>query len=235
VQTKDGGYITTGSTESYGIGWSSVWLIKTDGNGNKEWDRIFGSSSGWDAGFCVQQTSDGGYIITGITDFPEFRNILLIKTDENGDKKWDRIFGGEGVDAAYSVVQADDGGYVIAGRKRGDAWLIKCFPPDIQVNIVKPKMRSLYIFDREIMPLDKPPSIILGPITIEADVSYSRVEVERVEFYIDGETQPSATLYEPPYSWKWDKWAFGWHIIKVVAYGSDQKDMEERWVWIFNI
>jgi len=131
-QTTDGGYILAGMTSSYGFGVGDCWLLKTDENGNEQWNRTYGGTN-WDEAYSVIQTIDGGYIMVGEsysygaggTDW------YIIKTDENGNEEWSQTFGGAEDDRALSIQQTNDECYILAGHTESfgagslDVWLIK--------------------------------------------------------------------------------------------------------------
>ena len=98
---------------------------------SKGWMKTFGGT-GMDYGWSVQQTTDGGYIIGAETySFGVNGDILVIKTDGNGNKVWEKSFGGSSKDYQPDVKQTNDNGYIILGRTlsfgagENDLWVIK--------------------------------------------------------------------------------------------------------------
>jgi hypothetical protein len=130
-QTIDGGYVLCS------IPWfedrfkSGIWLIKTDANGDKLWDKIFSGALTFQLP-SVQQTKDNGYIICGTTETSEFYSVIwLIRTDVDGNEIWDKTYVNEDEASGSSTQQTADGGYIVCGsyqihsKSETDIWLIK--------------------------------------------------------------------------------------------------------------
>jgi len=114
-QTIDEGYIVTGITDLLIRNGREIYLIKTDVNGDTLWTKTYGGEYS-DSGYSVQQTTDGGYIITGSIGISEYSSDLyLIKTDGNGDTLWTKTYGENYWSGGHSVQQTTDGGYIITG------------------------------------------------------------------------------------------------------------------------
>ena len=126
-QTSDEGYILVlEASPRFQVARTFTWLIKTDSEGQMEWGRTFEDSdqSMSMRPYCVQQTTDGGYILGGFT-YPvggvgPSGSGWIIKTNSEGQEQWKRIF-----DYIGFLQQTTDGGYILAGSTSGVGWLIK--------------------------------------------------------------------------------------------------------------
>ena len=94
-------------------------------------ERTYGGSS-VDHSHSIQQTQDGGYILSGCTDSygAGLLDIYLVRTDSLGDTLWTRTFGGTNLDFGFCVQQTHDLGYIVAGLTypdsgSGDVYLIR--------------------------------------------------------------------------------------------------------------
>ncbi len=129
-QTNDGGYIIAGFqgvTYKY-----DATVQKTDENGDILWSCIYGDHEAYDIAQSVQQTSDGGYIVTGWTNSygAKASDVLLIKIDADGNDEWIKTIGGNEDDTGNCVKQTSDEGFIIVGETNsygvnGDVYLIK--------------------------------------------------------------------------------------------------------------
>ncbi|MGR3309663.1 MAG: hypothetical protein ACUZ77_02710 [Candidatus Brocadiales bacterium] len=125
-QTRDGGYIVAGWTESFGAGFGAFWVLKLDSGGNIQWQKTYGER-GSDSAHSIQQTSDGGYIVVGGNPFR-----LVLKLDSFDNIQWQKTYGGVNFfDEANSIQQTSDDGYVVAGEAESfgagfeDFWVLK--------------------------------------------------------------------------------------------------------------
>ena len=114
-------YIALGEiAASYARNETDFYLVKIDGDGNEIWSHTYGGR-GMDIATMVRQTADGGYILIG-DRADEFAtrnvyqsNIVLIKTDAEGNEMWTQTYGDRILYIGWGAVQTPDGGYVLTG------------------------------------------------------------------------------------------------------------------------
>lgn len=132
-----GGYIIAGATDADSSpsadvstaskGLYDYWVLKINEQGGKVWDKTFGGNSN-DFPDCQPISYNGGYLIGGYSHSDKFgdktspllgdkgdSDFWLINIDSNGNKLWDKSFGGISTDFLFSIIPAIDDGYVLAG------------------------------------------------------------------------------------------------------------------------
>jgi len=112
-QTRDGGYIMAGYTNSFGNGGSDGYLVKTDPSGNLLWSKTIGGPVDETLDDLII-TSDGGYLLGGhSTSYGGgISSLYVVKTDSAGNTLWTKTYGGTVNQWGASVAQTFDGGYV---------------------------------------------------------------------------------------------------------------------------
>jgi hypothetical protein len=149
-QTTDGGYIIAGESESNdgdvsgNYGGHDYWIVKLNSIGDIDWQKSLGGND-WEKPHCIQQTTDGGYIIVGeswsndgeVSGNHGYRDYWIVKLTSTGNIDWQKCLGGSDDESAYSIQQTTDGGYIIAGESESndgdvssnhgseDYWIVK--------------------------------------------------------------------------------------------------------------
>ena len=131
VEVTGGGYLIWGSSYSpadgdrtvENKGFSDYWIVRIDADGNKLWDKAYGGDS-HDYCYDLITTEGGGYLLGGVSksasgDVSESgrgaEDYWIVKIDADGNKIWDKRFGGNSYDSLERISQTSDGGYLLAG------------------------------------------------------------------------------------------------------------------------
>lgn len=133
IQTQDGGYAIVGYSQSNDVdatqnqGSYDFWVVKLTSNGIVSWEKSFGYT-GSDKGYSILQTSDNGYLLSGVLDVTasggagNSKAVLhaggdywAIKLDVSGNTQWTKYFGGSLNDTLSDAVQTPDGGFLLVG------------------------------------------------------------------------------------------------------------------------
>ncbi len=115
--TKDGGVMVAGSTESYGKGYQDIFLLKLDKNGNKVWQKTYGSKKD-DIAYAITPSSDGNFILAGSSDSYSKDNLdfYITKVSPSGKQIWAKAYGEDKRDVFRAITATKDGGCVVAGE-----------------------------------------------------------------------------------------------------------------------
>jgi len=131
-ETSDGGYIVAGSTKSFGVDREELWILKLDSQGRIEWEKAYGGQED-EYAESIQQTSDGGYVVAGVTNSfgAGGHDFWILKLNPEGLVEWEYTYGGPDGDYAHEIHQTKDRGYVVIGGTRSfgegemDFWVLK--------------------------------------------------------------------------------------------------------------
>jgi hypothetical protein len=130
VQNADSSYVICGYSSSPNTGMvtgnhgdNDYWIVKLDPAGNLLWERSYGGI-GSDRGFGISKTSDGGYIVNGVSPSTDGdvtgnhggNDYWVLKLDSDGMLQWQRSYGGSGDDFGRIAFECADGGFIIGGR-----------------------------------------------------------------------------------------------------------------------
>jgi hypothetical protein len=131
----DDGFILSGHSGNpkYGDRGKAIGLIKTSLDGVIQWNQEYDYGDEWDASYSFCKTNDGGYFITGYKTIERFIDVdlVMIKTDADGNKEWDKVYGSPLYEVANTVYQTNDDGFIIGGftdaigSGKDDGWLMK--------------------------------------------------------------------------------------------------------------
>jgi PKD repeat protein len=150
IQTIDGGYLMAGNTASNdgdvtgNHGSYDFWVVKINSAGSLEWQKCLGGTK-VDVGMSVNQTADGGYLISGypysndgdVVGNHGYDDAWVVKLNGTGMIEWTNSLGGSWYDWAMSGIQTSEEGYLIGGGTGSfdgnvtgnhgsyDAWVIK--------------------------------------------------------------------------------------------------------------
>ena len=123
--TPDGGALLGGLTYSSGTDISDMYLVRVNGDGNKLWEKTYGGSEN-DSIYSLAVTPDGGALLGGLTysSGAGGSDMFLVRVDEEGNKLWEKTYGGPNLDAINSLVLTPDGGALLGGHSSASELLI---------------------------------------------------------------------------------------------------------------
>lgn len=175
VNTLDSGYLLlaytrspqSGDISTPPIGNFDAWVVRLDKDGNTVWEKRYGGTD-HSALSSALPLGDGGFLLGGYTDSPVGADVSepsygtydfwIMRVDSDGNKLWDRRYGGSAEETIDNVFRTGDGGFLLGGLSLSDASGLKS--QDVYVNgqsdmwFVKIDSSGNFQWDKQIGSLD---------------------------------------------------------------------------------
>lgn len=144
IQTSDDGFIAIGNHWSTTGNFIDYMVVKTDKNGQIQWQKALGGSQ-QEYGYAIAQTKDEGFVLVGGANSNDgmvkvnkgLQDIWIVKLDVNGNLLWEKSFGGSSIEQGETVLATSDGGFILGGYTSStngdvvgndgitDVWIVK--------------------------------------------------------------------------------------------------------------
>ena len=112
IPSEDGGFYFIGSSSSYSLSGDLDMIYgQMSENGDPVWVKRM-VTPGAEQGRDINITSDGGLILTGISNYLSQDNtydLFLVKTDSEGNPLWSHIYGVDDYDVSLKCTEGDNG------------------------------------------------------------------------------------------------------------------------------
>ena len=239
LYNADLGFYIAGFSNSFGSGDFDAYLVKTDLNGNKLWEKTYGKPSNWERINDAIWTKDSTILMVGEVQATNgaASDILIIHADKNGDTLWTKTIGSIGEDRANSIISVQDSLFIIGGEMFiPDSNLVKGF-------ILKMNVQGTIIWENMVSDLAGKygvSDLSLGPNKIYV-IGFREVNPEKFDDYssifdLDGNliNQYTNENLDPIVSTYFSEVSFLTSQNKIViAYGKKLSGFEEDYYDIF--
>ncbi|KXK55076.1 MAG: PKD repeat protein [Chlorobi bacterium OLB5] len=127
TESSDLNIVAVGKAETGSPTIRSGYMVKIDTNGNKIWSKIIRPNNTQNTIQHVKQLTNGGFILSGGITIINNIQVLLIKTNNNGDTLWTRSYGSNFLESGNAIFQTADNGYLTIGTIRYTNQYIKLY------------------------------------------------------------------------------------------------------------
>lgn len=121
IELDDGSLMLIGTTQSFGAGPISMYVVRTDASGNELWSRTFGGT-GADGGSELVQVNSFEIMLLGFTNSfgAGDRDVYLQDVSVDGDSLASFTYGGSAYEESQSIAKTSDGGFIMSNHSASE-------------------------------------------------------------------------------------------------------------------